>query len=261
MPLMSSSRDAATCYSLMRECIEMRAPPEVWSSHLAGEAQRLVGGCSALLVFSHVAGAVPVTDLVSIAPTVDVAIRSRIVEVYANGGLALQPELPVIAPIVLKQGRLVYRQGDLVDSRTFLSSRLYQAFLQSVRIDESLASVRLRPDGVAIGLAVQRHAGDSRFGSRQAAILEFLNVMIDVEYGRSLSTRSDETAGRLPARLVPVLHGLLSGASDKAIARTLSLSHHTVHEYVQDLYRHFDVHSRAHLLSRLANLAGGKKRE
>lgn len=260
MPLMISSRDAASCFSLVQECIEMRAPPEVWGSHLAGEAQRLLGGCSALLVCSHLSGDVPVTDLVSIAPDVDVAIRSRIIDVYANGGLALQPELPVIVPMVLERRRLVYRQREVVDRRTFLASRLYQEFLLSVRIDETLQSVRLRADGVAIGLAVQRHVGDARFGSRQAAILELLNFMIDFEYGRGLSTELEETAARIPPRLLPVLHGLLSGASDKAIARTLSLSHHTVHEYVQDLYRHFDVHSRTQLLFRLARLARGMKR-
>ena len=43
---------------------------------------------------------------------------------------------------------------------------------------------------------------------------------------------------------------MLHGASEKAIASQLGLSRHTVHDYVKQIYRRFDVSSRAELLAR-----------
>lgn len=44
---------------------------------------------------------------------------------------------------------------------------------------------------------------------------------------------------------------LLTGASEKMIARTLGCSHHTVHANVKRIYRRFHVGSRAELLARM----------
>ncbi len=44
-----------------------------------------------------------------------------------------------------------------------------------------------------------------------------------------------------------VLHELFSGGSEKQIAETLGLSHHTAHEYILRIYRKYGVKSRAAL--------------
>jgi DNA-binding CsgD family transcriptional regulator len=58
----------------------------------------------------------------------------------------------------------------------------------------------------------------------------------------------------LPSGLTPrvrqTLQHLLNGDSEKEIAIKLGLSRHTVHVYVKQLYRHFDVCSRGELLAR-----------
>jgi DNA-binding NarL/FixJ family response regulator len=59
----------------------------------------------------------------------------------------------------------------------------------------------------------------------------------------------DERAKQLSPRLRETLDCLLSGSSEKTIAKDLSLSPHTVHGYVKLIYRHFKVKSRAQLLS------------
>ena len=64
---------------------------------------------------------------------------------------------------------------------------------------------------------------------------------------RGSSPQPDQ--GRLPLRLRRTLGHLLRGESEKEIARTLGLSQHTVHEYVGQLYRHFNVRSRAELMA------------
>ena len=43
---------------------------------------------------------------------------------------------------------------------------------------------------------------------------------------------------------------LLGGHSEKQIAAKLSVSRHTVHVYVKDIYRRFGASSRAELLAR-----------
>jgi DNA-binding CsgD family transcriptional regulator len=64
-----------------------------------------------------------------------------------------------------------------------------------------------------------------------------------------LNVSPDERAQELSPRLNETLQCLLDGASEKKIAEQLKLSPHTVHGYVKLIYRHFQVKSRAQLLS------------
>jgi DNA-binding CsgD family transcriptional regulator len=54
----------------------------------------------------------------------------------------------------------------------------------------------------------------------------------------------------LPPRERQTLTMLLRGLPEKRIAEALSISRHTVHVYVRQLYRRFNVGSRAELLAR-----------
>jgi DNA-binding NarL/FixJ family response regulator len=54
----------------------------------------------------------------------------------------------------------------------------------------------------------------------------------------------------LPPRMGQTLMHLLHGESEKQIASKLNISRHTVHIYVKQLYRRFEVHSRAELMAR-----------
>jgi len=53
----------------------------------------------------------------------------------------------------------------------------------------------------------------------------------------------------LPPRMRQTLEGLLAGDSEKQVAAKLGLSRHTVHVYVKQLYKHYEVSSRAELLA------------
>jgi DNA-binding NarL/FixJ family response regulator len=55
---------------------------------------------------------------------------------------------------------------------------------------------------------------------------------------------------KLPRRLEQVLRLLMQGCSEKQIARSLSVSAHTVHDYVKDLHKRLGVTSRGELLHR-----------
>ena len=84
--------------------------------------------------------------------------------------------------------------------------------------------------------------------------------------GRSVGDRPFESAPPmpvfppgLPPRQKQTLQRLLAGDSEKQIALRLEVSPHTVHVYVKQLYRRFEVNSRGELLSRF--VAGGESPE
>ena len=54
----------------------------------------------------------------------------------------------------------------------------------------------------------------------------------------------------LPPRLQQALRALLSGDSEKQVARRLGVTPHTAHAYVKEIYRRVGVASRAELLGR-----------
>jgi len=63
------------------------------------------------------------------------------------------------------------------------------------------------------------------------------------------NTRFPDKLPALAPRHRRVLQRLLSGDSEKQVARSLGLSPHTVHEYVKSIYRSFGVESRGELLA------------
>jgi len=59
----------------------------------------------------------------------------------------------------------------------------------------------------------------------------------------------DELAKQLTPRRREALHWLLEGLTERAVADRMFVSPATVHQYVGEIYRHFDVSSRAELLA------------
>jgi DNA-binding NarL/FixJ family response regulator len=83
---------------------------------------------------------------------------------------------------------------------------------------------------------------------RDARLVHLLNLALAPHLGRSLATATDPLA-RLSPRLRQTLDCLLEGDSEKQVAARLGLALPTVREYVQLLYRHFEVNSRAELMA------------
>lgn len=75
-------------------------------------------------------------------------------------------------------------------------------------------------------------------------------LLIMREQDLAASNGEDPRVAALPPRLKGVLAELLAGDSEKEIANRLSLSRHTVHEYVKVIYARLDVSSRSELMAR-----------
>ena len=64
------------------------------------------------------------------------------------------------------------------------------------------------------------------------------------------ATTEDSMAQKLTPRQRDVLRELKRGRTQAQVATRLGLSLNTVHTHVKEIYRHFDVHSRAMLMIR-----------
>ncbi|MDB5324606.1 MAG: response regulator [Phycisphaerales bacterium] len=58
----------------------------------------------------------------------------------------------------------------------------------------------------------------------------------------------------MPPRQQLVLAQLLTGASEKEVAKQIGISRHTVHAYVKAIYKRFDVTSRSQLIVKVYGL-------
>ena len=153
-------------------------------------------------------------------------------------------------------GPMSARRQDLVSDADWYGSSHYQEFRLSAGQDACLYAtipVSFVPTGEKVlwTLCLVRGTGDDQFSEsdRDNAFGYLLSVEpILAEIWRQPETDLEIQIQRLPQRLRRVLGGLQSGLSEKEIALSLSLSQHTVHTYVKELYSKFGVRSRAELL-------------
>jgi DNA-binding CsgD family transcriptional regulator len=96
----------------------------------------------------------------------------------------------------------------------------------------------------------------ARFTPRERLLLDTAHRGIATFYRSEESTRRTSPAASLTPRLRETLEYLLTGLSERQVALKMSLSIHTVHDYVKTLYTHFGVSSRSDLLIKWNSLTG-----
>jgi DNA-binding CsgD family transcriptional regulator len=95
---------------------------------------------------------------------------------------------------------------------------------------------------------------DALVQRKRKLVAEFCRLLGE-QIGRGVTPGHD-----LPPRLRQTLQGILAGDGEKRIAYRLGLSRNTVHVYVKNLYRHYDVCSRGELLARFVRGRGSAGR-
>jgi len=95
------------------------------------------------------------------------------------------------------------------------------------------------------------------FDQRQRSIVHLLHPQLEWAlrpFAESEARPSDDPTGWQPGPLSPkhkpVLDLLLGGQTEKQMAEELAINPHTVHSRVKQIYRHFNVGSRAQLLAK-----------
>lgn len=143
----------------------------------------------------------------------------------------------------------VTRLSDVVEPEWFERDYYRSFYLEAGRVDSIWACAPVNTD-VEVYFGLHRSVDQPRY-SRQ----ECDKVMLAMRGLRWFHRQQMLAFGLLVAKspLTPlerkVLHGLLTGQTEKQVAATLGHGQHTTHEYVLRIYRKYGVKSRAALLA------------
>lgn len=137
----------------------------------------------------------------------------------------------------------------LVSKREWYRSSFFNEHLRVARLDSNMcSSFPLREPGRRFTIGMFRALGDRQFGPREWTLLELLNSEFGWFYRAVVEALNGPTR-QLSRQLRRTLARLVDGDSEKQIARRMNLSKHTVHDYVKELHKRFDVSSRGELLA------------
>jgi DNA-binding CsgD family transcriptional regulator len=155
---------------------------------------------------------------------------------------------PVLDAITrIRKRAYTHRRIELVDDRDWYRSEIVNTMFRVSRVDDNISAVyRIDQHGTMVGYGIYRAASDPPFTKRDRVIAHLLLTGIAPRYIREQARLQEVNS--LSPRLRQVLNGLISGEGEKQIAFKLGLSRHTVHEYIGELYRRFDISSRAELM-------------
>jgi DNA-binding CsgD family transcriptional regulator len=146
-----------------------------------------------------------------------------------------------------------------IDRAEYVGAELektYKQLLQPFGLDEELATFYpLGKPGLFSMILLFRRAGQPPFTARDRMIFHLITSEVDWLHRDGVPADDGKSVATLSPRQRQVLLLLLSGYAAKEIAPRLQLSTHTVNDHIRDLYRHFDVTSRAELLAMF--LSGG----
>lgn len=139
------------------------------------------------------------------------------------------------------------RRADLLDDAAWRASEHYRHVREPLRLTDAIYA-RIDVPGRSIVLQLCRGADDAAYTEAERHLLELCISQMSWPH-QPEDAPSDPRLEALQPRLRKVMKHLLEGDAEKQVAAKLSLSRHTVHEYVKMLYQELGVSSRAELLS------------
>jgi DNA-binding CsgD family transcriptional regulator len=149
---------------------------------------------------------------------------------------------------------------DVVEDGEWYGSSNVERFRRLARVDDCVLSVHRFCCGSAGGskgeplimvLAAFRGWGDpARFTARERQLVDSLHEGFEWLYRAEETLQRVTRATALSPRLRQTLDFLLAGNTEREVAGRMSISIHTVHDYVKALYVHFGVSSRGELMAR-----------
>jgi DNA-binding CsgD family transcriptional regulator len=148
---------------------------------------------------------------------------------------------------------MTFRRQDLIEDDAWRADPHVRTYRQPAGLDDVLLSLARLPDkpsdAYAFAILVFRAAGaPERFSVRDRTLLDAAHAGLAWMY-REEAARNPDLPDDLPPRLRQTLKHLLTGDSERQIARKMQLSPHTVHDYVKALYTRFAVSSRQELIA------------
>ncbi len=147
-------------------------------------------------------------------------------------------------------GARVARRVDLISDEEWATCREFTRLRSACNQDDFIFSVfAVANSNVLFCVTLNRDIGQTPYSEADRQWMQLLLEELTSFLGSELSLDDNCPYRTLPPRLLQVFELLMQGETEKAIATTLNLSPHTVHEYVMDLYRRFRVNRRGALIT------------
>jgi DNA-binding CsgD family transcriptional regulator len=258
---MELSREETSCVvQLVLEVCDRWDDPRAWREHLLrGVCQMLDGHVGSIfdveLPSENSGGRVRALANVGLPDQVrramlDASLREVSDSEFDGMSQPMLPGTDIMRQKFAEQGSLTMLSNELSDLDEFRASPMYQNFRKPLNCDDLVISMRNVdiPNRVEM-IDIDRPLGAQPFGERERALLKFLHDTVAPLVGVRLATEEHLCRDGLSQRLNQTLSLLLEGRSEKEVANRLRLAPRTVHRYVQKLYTHFHVSSRAELLA------------
>jgi len=153
----------------------------------------------------------------------------------------------------LRQGtdhHITRRRADVVDDGPWFSSEFQQRYVKPAGFGDFLSSIYPLGDNFFSSIYFLRRLGQPPFTSRDVCIVHLITEEIDWLHRQGIDVPAGDRVNELSPRQRQVLVRVMAGDSVKQIARVLSLSPHTVHDHLKQIYVRFGVNSRAELLAK-----------
>ncbi len=233
-------------HRLIDECREVGDDPARWQRHLLAGVNPLVGALFS--TFAELEPGGPTGPRIARFAEVGMPRVHGDWDAFVRRGQFTGH--PAAARFVALPGpRNTRRRRELLTDGEWYRSAFHQDWNRPNGVDDGILSVHAGLDGWGFMLSPGRAVEDRPFTARDARLIHFIQLELTPHLGRSLAT-SQDLAARLSPRLRQTLDCLLDGDSEKQVAARIGVRPATVREYVQALYRHFGVTTRAELMAR-----------
>lgn len=238
--------DVRSVFRLVGECRELGHDPHAWLGHLLRGIPSIIPTQQSMAGDFTFKGGRPWPHLMADAGWPSERSRAFWLKWARHPDMSDHPALVAFAARPGAKGTCTRRQ--LVADRAWDLSPHVNEVLRPAGIDEGLVSSVPLADGREHLITLCRSVGDRPFGRRDRGLLRLFHGELTPHLGRALTT-SDDPGTRLTPRLRQVLRELLGGDGEKQIARRLEIAPDTLHGYVKQVYRAFNVRGRAELMA------------
>lgn len=158
-----------------------------------------------------------------------------------------------LARAMIESGSQVTRlRRDIIPDERFFSSPALPLW-EAADIGPIIISMRPSPGRGTSVAAFYRSRAAAAFSERESRLAHILLTEVTWLHEAGEPGPAAFEIPKLTPRCRVILNHLVTGRSRKEIAADLGISLHTVNDYVKQIFRHFGVHSRAQLASRLRN--------
>lgn len=253
-------RDVRAVFHLLGETLEQWDDPDAWHTHFLGGLCELVGGGRGGWSHVRIRSRLEASALAGPAPSWDAGwsnIRELRVFRGSIDAIMRDPDCtptmrPALARLAARPPLVTCLRRALVPDRQWHRSAFYEEHCAPCRCGDFILTAGLiRPIGALSIFCVDRPDDPHFLERRQVRLVHLAHRELVPLIGTRLTVPGQLGRAGLTRRQREVLDHLLAGRSEAEIGRRLYRSPATIHEHILAIYRHFQVETRAELLSYL----------